>query len=258
MSLPNLETFQLDLRPNGILVATFNRPEVYNAVNQTVEHETLDLLRAVTLDDSVRVMVITGAGKAFSVGGDINYLEKSAVDPELAAGGAVAHYVPIMRAMIDLEKPIIAAINGYAIGFGLGIALMSDITIMADTAKLMCGQLRINAVPAEAPFLWPLLCGLAKAKYYVLTSEFIEAREAERIGLVSLVVPADQVMEKAMATANLLASRGRTAVGWTKRAMNHWLRLGEPILDTALALEALSFLLPDMQKGLQSMKKTIS
>jgi len=258
MTLPSFETYLLDLKPNGVLVATFNRPEVYNAVNQTLDHETLDLLRAVTLDDSIRVVVLTGAGKAFSVGGDIDYLEKSSVDPELAAGGTLGHYVPIMRAMMDLEKPIIAAINGYAIGFGLGMALMSDITIMADTAKLMCGQLRINAVPAEAPFLWPLLCGLAKAKYYVLTSEFIDAHEAERIGLVSLVVPADQVMDKAMATADLLAARGRTAVGWTKRAMNHWLRLGAPILDTALALEALSFLMPDMQTGLASMKKTIS
>ena len=258
MPVPNLETFRLDLRGNGVLVAAFNRPEVYNAVNQAVERDMLELLRFVADDRAVRVVVLTGVGKAFSVGGDINYLEKSSHDPALAASAAVGHYVPTMRAMIDLEKPIIAAINGYAIGYGCGVALMSDITIMSDTARLMCGQLRINAVPAEAPFLWPLLCGLAKAKYYVLTSDFIDAREAERIGLVSLVVPNDEVMPKALATADLLAARGETAVGWTKRAMNHWLRLGAPILDTALALEALSFLHPDMQEGLKSMRKTIS
>ena len=258
MDLPSFETFLLELRSNGVLVVTFDRPEVMNAVNRQVMDGTLEILRFAARDERVRVVVFTGAGRAFSVGGDIEQLEKGSRDATISADSCVRHYVEVMRTMMDMEKPILSAINGYAIGYGLGVALMADISFMAATARLMCGQLRINALPAEAPFLWPLLCGMAKAKYYVFTSEFVDAAEAERIGLVSRVVPAAELMEKTMATADLLASRGRVALGWTKRAMNHWMRIGAPILDTALAFEALNFLMPEAQEGLESMRKTIS
>jgi len=247
-----------DLRANGVLEITLNRPEVLNAWNSAMVDDLAGIWRRIDLDRRVRVVLITGAGKAFSVGGDIDLMEELMVDTELTAAECIKKYAEFIRGMVDLEKPIIAAINGHVIGGGVGLALMCDVTLMSDKARILCGgQLNINVVPAEAPYLWPLLCSLAKAKYHLLCSDFIDAQEAERIGLVSAVIPHDELLDHARRLADRLAGRDPTAMGWTKRAMNHWLRIGAPILDFSLAMEAIGFLRPEAKTGVAAMRKTI-
>src|SRR2546425_10285278 len=158
--------------------------------------------------------------------------------------------------MIILHKPVISAINGVAVGAGLVVAMMADISIMSETARFTDGHTKLGVVAgAHAPILWPLLCGMAKAKYYLLTADFIDGREAERIGLVSMCVPPDQLMAKAFDVANRLAQGSQLSIRWTKRALNNWLRQAGPIFDQSLALEMLSFSYPDLREGVKALRE---
>ena len=139
--------------------------------------------------------------------------------------------------MLDCEKPIVSAIDGTAVGAGLAVALMADISIIAQDARLTDGHLRLGVVAGDhAAILWPLLCGMAKAKYYLLTADFIDGLEAERIGLVSRCVPADEVLDTALEVATQIASGPQQAARWTKRTLNHWLRAALPAFDASLRL----------------------
>jgi enoyl-CoA hydratase len=157
--------------------------------------------------------------------------------------------------MLHCSKPIISAINGPAVGAGLVVALLADISIAAEGARLADGHVRMGVAAGDhAAIIWPLLCGLAKAKYYLLTSDFLSGREAERIGLVSLCVPDDQLLEKAMAIATDLANGPRQAIRFTKRALNQWPLQAGPIFDHSLALEMLGFFSEDMIAGLEGLR----
>jgi enoyl-CoA hydratase/carnithine racemase len=158
--------------------------------------------------------------------------------------------------MIDLDKPIVSAINGVAVGAGLVVALLADVSIIAETARLTDGHTRLGVAAGDhAAIIWPLLCGMAKAKYYLLTCDFIDGREAERIGLVSLCVPPDQVMPRAEAVADRLAGGAQFAIRYTKRALNNWLRQAGPIFDQSLALEMLTFGQPDVREGVRALRE---
>ncbi len=157
--------------------------------------------------------------------------------------------------MLHCSKPIISAINGPAVGAGLVVALLADISIAAENARLADGHVRMGVAAGDhAAIIWPLLCGLAKAKYYLMTSDFLSGREAERIGLVSLAVPDDQLLEKAMAVATDLANGPRQAIRFTKRALNQWPLQAGPIFDHSLALEMLGFFSEDMIAGLEGLR----
>ena len=152
--------------------------------------------------------------------------------------------------MLDCEKPIVSAINGTAVGAGLAVALMADISIIAEDARLTDGHLRIGVAAGDhAAIIWPLLCGMAKAKYYLLTADFIDGREAERIGLVSRCVPANEVLDTALEVAGRLARGPQHAARWTKRTLNHWLRSAIPAFDASVAYEMLTFLGADVHEG---------
>jgi enoyl-CoA hydratase len=136
------------------------------------------------------------------------------------------------------------------------VALMADISVIAEDARLTDGHLRLGVVAGDhAAIVWPLLCGMAKAKYYLLTADFLDGREAERIGLVSRCVPAEQVLDEALAIAGRLAAGPQHAARWTKRTMNHWLRTAIPAFDASVAYEMLSFLGTDVQEGAQAIKE---
>src|SRR5207247_1333010 len=157
----------------------------------------------------------------------------------------------IVYNMINLDKPVISAINGVAVGAGLVVAMMADISIMSETARFTDGHTKLGVVAGDhAAILWPLLCGMAKAKYYLLTSDFIDGREAERIGLVSLCVPADQVLPKALEVGDRLARGAQQAIRWTKRSLNNWLRQAGPIFDQSIAPEMRTFMDEDVREGL--------
>src|SRR4029079_18027942 len=158
--------------------------------------------------------------------------------------------------MMNTDKPIVAAINGVAVGAGLVVALMSDISIMSESARFTDGHTKLGVVAGDhAAILWPLACGMPKAKYYLLTSDFIDGKEAERIGLVSLCVPAEQLMPKAFEVADNLALGAQLAIRYTKRSLNNWLRQAGPIFDQSIALEMLTFMGEDVREGLQAIRE---
>lgn len=245
----------IERKENGILLITINRPEVLNATNERLHWELGKIWLDVHEDPETRVAVVTGAGKAFSAGGDLGDMAKRGKDHKEIAR-VMQEAGDIVYNIVNCDKPIISAINGVAVGAGLAVALMADISIISETARFTDGHLRLGVGAGDhAVILWPLLCGMAKAKYYLLTADFIDGKEAERIGLVSLCAPADQVMPKAMEVAEKLATGGQYAIRWTKRSLNNWIRLAGPTFDYSLALEMLSFFSDDVAEGLQAVQQ---
>jgi len=149
----------------------------------------------------------------------------------------------------------VSAINGPAVGAGLVVALLADISIAAENARLADGHVRMGVAAGDhSAIIWPLLCGMAKSKYYLMTSGFVNGIEAERIGLVSLCVPDDELLDKAMEVATNLANGPRHAIKFTKRALNQWLLQAGPIFDHSLALEMVGFFSEDLMAGLDGLK----
>ena len=240
---------RFERREHGVLLITIDRPEQLNATNERLHTELAHVWREVDGDEATRVAVVTGAGRAFSAGGDLEMVKLMAGDYRRVAAMA-GEAAALVLNMLDCEKPIISAINGTAVGAGLAVALMADISVIAEDARLTDGHLRLGVVAGDhAAIVWPLLCGMAKAKYYLLTADFLDGREAERIGLVSKCVPAEQVLDEALAIAERLAAGPQHAARWTKRTLNHWLRVAVPAFDASVAYEMLSFLGADVQEG---------
>jgi enoyl-CoA hydratase len=238
-----------------VLLVTINRPEVLNAANARLHWEFTQIWPVVDADPKTRVVVVTGAGKAFSAGGDLSLVEDMAGNPD-ALTRTMREASDLVYNMINLDKPVVSAINGVAVGAGLVVALMADVSIISETARFTEGHTRLGVAAGDhAAILWPLLCGMAKAKYYLLTADFIDGREAERIGLVTMCVPPDQVMGKAMDVADRLARGSQISIQWTKRALNNWLRQAGPIFDQSLALEMLSFSYPDVREGVRAIRE---
>jgi enoyl-CoA hydratase len=242
-------------RANGIVLITINRPEVMNATNARLHWELGQVWLTLDADPEARVAIITGAGRAFSAGGDLALVEEMAGNAE-AAARTMREASDLVYNLINLDKPVISAINGTAVGAGLVVALLSDISIIAETARLTDGHTRLGVVAGDhAAIIWPLLCGMAKAKYYLLTSDFLDGKEAERIGLVSVCAPPDQVLPKAWEVAEKLAAGSQSSLRWTKRALNNWLRQAGPIFDQSLALEMLTFMGADVREGVRAIRE---
>jgi enoyl-CoA hydratase len=244
-----------DRHPHGVLQITIDRPERMNATNDRLHTELVNVWRDVASDPDARVAVVTGAGRAFSAGGDLEMIEQMAGDyRRVAAMAAEAAQLPLN--MLDCEKPIVSAINGTAVGAGLAVALMADISVIAQDARLTDGHLRLGVVAGDhAAVLWPLLCGMAKAKYYLLTADFIDGAEAERIGLVSRCVPREEVLPTALEIATRIAVGSQQAARWTKRTLNHWLRAAIPAFDASVAYEMLTFMGEDVREGARAIQE---
>jgi len=249
------EHLAVERRPDGVVVIALDRPDVLNAANVRMHREMSEIWSVVDADDAARVSVVTGSGRAFSAGGDLAMIESMTDDYEALLeqwhdAGA------IVERMLAARKPVVSAINGVAVGAGLAVALLADVSIMGATARLSDGHARLGVAAGDhAALLWPLLCGMAKAKYYLLTADFVDGPEAERIGLVTRCVPDDEVLAEALAVATRLAAGSATAVQWTKRAMNQWLRRAMPEFGESLALEMLGFLGPDAREGLAAVRE---
>ena len=249
------EHLTFDLRPNGVLLVTINRPEVMNATHARLHWELSKIWTTVDEDPAVRVVLITGAGSAFSAGGDFGMIESIMGNPE-AVARTMREATDLVNNIINLDKPVVSAINGVAVGAGLAVALLADISIISESARVTDGHTRLGVTAGDhAAIIWPLLCGMAKAKYYLLTSEFIDGREAERIGLVSLCVPADRLMDTAWEISNRLAAGSQPSLRWTKRALNHWLRQAAPAFEHSLALEMLGFAGKDIAEGVKALRE---
>jgi enoyl-CoA hydratase len=243
-------------RPHdGVLLVTMSRPEVYNAADGPMHRDMSLIWPVISQDPLTRVCVITGEGRAFSAGGDLNTMHEQIDNYPMVVGQILKEAAGIVYGILNCEKVIVSAINGPAVGAGLACALMADISVAAKHAKMSDGHLKLGLAAGDhAPIIWPLLCGMAKSKYYLLTSRFVTGEEAERIGLVSMAVDAEEVLGTALDIAVDLANGPQDAIRFTKYALNNWLRQAGPIFDAALALEMLNLFSPDVSEGLRAMK----
>jgi enoyl-CoA hydratase len=255
MDYKDYQFLKFDRKDEGVLLVTLNRPESMNAADARGHWELTKIWGTVQDDPTVRVVVVTGAGeRAFSAGGDLSLVESMVGNPEEVAR-VMKEAADIVYNMLACDKPIVSAINGVAVGAGLAVALLADVSFIAEDARLTDGHTRLGVAAGDhAAILWPLLCGIAKAKYYLMTADFIDAREAERIGLVTFCVPRAELMGKALAVATTLARGSQTAIRATKKTLNNWMRMAGPIFDNSLALEMLGFLGADAREGLEALR----
>ena len=206
-------------------------------------------------DPDVRVAILRGAGKGFSAGGDLGMVEQMAGDFAVRAR-VWREARDLVYNMLNCSKVIVSAIHGPAVGAGLAAALMADVPIAAKNARLIDGHTRLGVAAGDhAAIIWPLLCGMAKAKYYLLTSDELSGEEAEKLGLVALACDEGELREKALSVARKLAAAPQTALRWTKYSLNNWLRLAGPAFDASLALEMMGFTGPEAAEGIAALKE---
>ncbi|HYN00389.1 MAG TPA: enoyl-CoA hydratase/isomerase family protein [Aestuariivirgaceae bacterium] len=243
---------KLDRPADRILRITFDRPDTYNSVDAETHTELTHIWRDIDADPDINAVIVTGAGKAFSAGGDFELIKKIIDDPMLRMA-TWKEAKDLVYNVINCNKPIVSAINGVAVGAGLVVGLLADISIAGKSARIVDGHTRLGVAAGDvACIIWPLLCGLAKAKYYLLTCRPLSGEEAERIGLVSLCVEDVVLQETALEIAQDLATGAQSAIRWTKYALNNWLRMAGPTFDTSTALEILGFTGAEAREGLAS------
>ncbi|MEV4357690.1 enoyl-CoA hydratase/isomerase family protein [Nonomuraea sp. NPDC049625] len=245
----------IDTPADGVLRVTISEPGRLNAVDATAHRELGEIWRDADRDDSVRAVVVRGEGEAFSAGGDLSMIEEMTLDHATRLR-VFAEARDIVYNVLNCSKPIVSAIQGPAVGAGLAVALLADISVAGRTARIIDGHTRLGVAAGDhAAIVWPLLCGLAKAKYHLLLCEPVTGEQAERMGLVSLCVDDDQVHDKAMEIAVRLASGSQEAIRLTKYSLNNWLRLAGPSFDASLAMEFLGFTGPDVVEGVRAVRE---
>ncbi len=251
MEYPKYESLQLDYPAPRVLRIKLSRGKV-NAMDYQLHKDIADIWRLVDRDPDISVAIVTGDGAYFSAGGDFDADGKAAADYNVMLD-MMKDARNIVANMMDCNKPIISAINGPAAGGGLAVALLADISIASKTAKLVDAHTRLGVAAGDhAALIWPILCGMAKAKFYLLTCRPLTGAEAERIGLVSMAVDAEELESTAIEVAAELANGAQTGIRFTKMAMNGWLKQAWPIFESSLALEQLSFMGPDLHEGMAS------
>ena len=236
---------------SGVLQIVLDAPRL-NAVGPRMHRDLAGVWAAVDRDDDVRSVVIRGAGRTFSAGGSFDMIEEMTRDVTVRAR-VMREARDLVYGVINCSKPIVSAICGPAVGAGLVVALLADISVAGRTAKIVDGHTRLGVAAGDhAAICWPLLAGMAKAKYYLLTCEPLTGEEAERIGMVSLCVDDDAVAKRALGIAESLAAGAQTAIRWTKYSLNNWYRQAGPIFDASLGLEFFGFAGPEVREGLAS------
>ncbi|MEA1902497.1 MAG: enoyl-CoA hydratase/isomerase family protein [Actinomycetota bacterium] len=255
MDLSRYEFLKLDQRDDGVLVVAFDNPDKLNAVTEQGHSELVDLWPEVDADPDVRVVLLKGEGRAFSAGGDYQMIESIMNDPATHRR-VLKETRELVRNIIECSKPIVSAINGVAVGAGLAAALMADIPVAARSARILDGHTTIGVTAGDhAAVIWPLLIGMAKSKYHLMTNHPIDGEEAERIGLVSRVVDDNELEAFTEGLASELAAGAQEAIRWTKHSLNHWLRMAYPIFDASVAYEFLGFNSPDVQEGIAASRE---
>lgn len=244
-------TLTFDVPAKGVLRITLDAPGL-NAVTPTAHAHLADVWPAIDRDPAVRAVVLQGAGRAFSAGGSFDLVDK-VMGSEAGRLETMREARDMITNMLNCSKPVVSAVHGVAVGAGLVAALLSDVSVVGRTARIIDGHTRLGVAAGDhAALCWPLLCGMAKAKYYLLTCDELTGEEAERIGLVSLCVDDGEEQEQALQIATRLAAGAQQAVRWTKHTLNHWYRAAFPIFDASLAYEMLGFTAADAREGLAS------
>lgn len=247
-------SLSFDRPADHVLRITLDAPGL-NSVSPECHAHLADVWLTVDRDPDVRVAIIQGAGKAFSAGGSFELLDELTND-YAARTRALREARDIVNNVINCSKPIVSAIHGPAVGAGLVAGLLADVSVVGRTARIIDGHTRLGVAAGDhAAICWPLLCGMAKAKYYLLTADFVSGKEAERIGLVSVSVPRAQLMDKAMEVANKLATGSQQAIRLTKRSLNGWMNMARPVFESSLAMEMLCFMGPDAPEGVAAVRE---
>ena len=248
-------SLEIDRPEKWILRITLSNPGKLNAVGDTAHGHLAAVWQTVDRDPDTRVVLVRGADGAFSSGGDLDLVEDIATN--WATRLRVFHEArDLVYNIVNCKKPTVAAVDGPAVGAGLAVALLADISVAAPSARIVDGHTRLGVAAGDhAVMVWPLLCGLAKAKYHLLLCEPVDGTEAERIGLVSLCVPAEELEERALEIARRLAAGSQAAIAHTKLALNNWLRAAGPAFDASLALEFLDMTGPDVAEGVAALRE---
>ncbi len=203
----------------------------------------------------VKVILVRSEGKAFCAGGELAMVDQM-LSSELARQRVMREARELVRGMLECSKPIVSAIHGAAAGAGLAVALLADISIAARNARLVDGHTKLGVAAGDhAVLIWPLLCGMAKAKYYLLLCDSISGEEAERIGLISRVVEAEQLQQDALGIAQRLAAASVSALAGTKRSLNHWMHAAWPAFEASLAAEMMDFGQADAREGVAAIRE---
>jgi enoyl-CoA hydratase len=235
----------------GVLEVIFDGPNL-NAVDAAVHGKLPKLWGVIDADPETRVALVRGAGKAFSAGGSFDLIDAQ-IESHQVRMRVLRETRDLFYNMINSQKPIISAIHGPAVGAGLIVALLADISIAARSAKIIDGHTRLGVAAGDhAAMVWPLLCGMAKAKYYLLTCDRLSGEEAERVGLVSLCVDDDKLLDTARDVARRLSSGAQEALQLTKHSLNNWYRQSGPIFEASMGYEFLGFGGPDVVEGVRS------
>jgi enoyl-CoA hydratase len=261
MSMPaetlprSYETIALS-RQGRLLTITLNRPDTLNAVNRKMHEELADVFNFAAQDGHSDVVVLTGAGRAFSAGGDLEHIAANAANPELF-DEEVRVAKRIVFAMLDLDKPLVCRMNGHAVGLGATLALLCDVTFAADSAKIGDPHVALGLVAGDGgAALWPQLIGFGRAKEYLLTGELLTARKAAEIGLINHCVPVSELDGTVEVFCERLLNGSRNAIRWTKVLINLELkRIATAVMDAGIAYEAVSARSADHREGVKALRE---
>lgn len=245
MSTGKYDHLDVEKLGSGVAVVTLNRPEILNAINWPMHAALERVFLDLDEDPDVKAIVLTGAGRGFCSGGDQKTLDAGPI-PSPTRGGR-----HLVRNILEVESPIIAAVNGAAVGLGATLALFCDMIFAQPSARFADTHVTAGVVAGDGgAVIWPLLIGPARAKHYLMTGAFVSAEEALAMGLINKVVPEGTVKQEAIKYAELLASGPREAIIWTKYSVNKILKeYVNLILDTSIALEEITFKSPHRKEA---------
>jgi enoyl-CoA hydratase/carnithine racemase len=252
---PNYERYKslkFDRPHPRVIRITLTSQMKLGVMDPDMHRELSEVWRDVDADETVNAIIVTGQGKSFSAGGDLKHELKVAVDYDLRMQ-AMKETRDLVYNIIHCSKPIVSGIRGWAVGAGLAAGLLADVSIAAKDANLMDGHTKIGVAAGDcAMIVWPLLVSMAKAKYYLLCCERLNGEEAERIGLVSMAVPDEEVASKAEQIAVNLATGAQAAIRWTKYSLNSWIKNAGPIFDASVAYEFIGFAGVEGMEGMKA------
>ena len=249
---PSLDIERLE---DGILRLTLRAPGRLNAVSEAQHGELARVWNAIGEDEETRAVLVRGADGAFSSGGDLDLVLRIA-DHEETRQRVFHEARDLVYNMLACPTPIVSAITGPAVGAGLVVGLLADVSLASPKARIVDGHTKLGVAAGDhAAIIWPLLCGMAKAKYHLLLCEEVDGVEAERIGLVSLCVPEEELEDRALEIARRLATGSRSAISHTKLSLNEWMKTAGPIFDASLALEFLDMTGPDVREGVAAVRE---
>jgi enoyl-CoA hydratase len=251
-AFPSLE---LDRPAPGVLRLTLRAAGKLNAVGAAMHGELATVWKTIADDDETRVVLVRGADGAFSAGGDLELVLQIANDAATRSR-VFTESRDLVYNILACPKPIVSAMTGPAVGAGLAVGLLADISIATPSARIVDGHTKLGVAAGDhAAIVWPLLCGMAKAKYHLLLCEPMDGVEAERLGLVSLCVPDAELEQRALEIAERLARGAQPALQHTKLALNNWLLAAGPAFDASLALEFLDMTGPDVHEGVAAVRE---